>query len=311
MIQTPTAEQFYLLSKASSRHKDLFTELLRSVFDGVQHGKVTEPEIVALAALSAGVHREATKTSLKGGSLCALEWLESQPAFYLAMQAVGLSRGDYPYWQSEFECLIRDWSARESKYYYPPHIYLRRHDYSYLEYVSGLAGAAFGYMTGRSAKAALNSTATVEKIKSRLTEIEDLLAGNLLPEGLSRAVSSSLQIQAAVRILESESSLIAPVISRRNDTDLPARLMASEIIWLHRTMFGDAKIRAVFQLMGLPFIARPLEMRTIERLAVTVKEQSGLRYKLRLEQIRSERAHAPAEREPVAATENDGVSTIY
>ncbi|MNT43442.1 hypothetical protein D3C72_1799150 [compost metagenome] len=123
-----------------------------------------------------------------------------------------------------------------------------------------------------SSRAALEGPATVERMKSLLSELEHLIAAEWLPEESKKKLSYLLKVQRATSYLESADVFASPA-SRRNDNDLPSRLMASELIRLNQEMFSAAHKRAVFQLMGLSFIERPLEMRTIERLIRAEKER--------------------------------------
>jgi hypothetical protein len=312
MSQTPTAEQFLSLSKAASRYRYLFKELFDEVFEGVEQGKVSDAVITDLAKISVKAREMAVRASLAGEGLFALKWLEKESAFRMAKRSTRFN-DDGQDWSTIFERQIRQWDASASPECRP---YISA-ETGYLDFVSGVAEAAHRYMTGQSVREARSSVTTVAEIKLRLSEIEGLLASGTLPEGLLAHISEALQIPRAISILESEAPLLAPV-SSRNDASLPARLMASELIWHFSRKFGDPLISAIYQLLGLFFEPeKQLEKRTLQRLAAEVERQAEQRADIYIEQGRLEEeqlaARAPARTQHEAFTRmaNDSLRAAY
>ncbi|RJG08700.1 hypothetical protein D3879_22695 [Pseudomonas cavernicola] len=312
MSQKPTAEEFLSLSEAASRYHYMIRECLNVVFREVQQGKLTGAEITDLVERSVEAHEMAHEASLGVEGVCALKWLEKQAHFCVAKKAANF-KDDDPGWPTKFESIIRYWN--DSKYSSrSPYLSV---SHEYLDFVSGVGGAAYGYMSGQSLREALNGANTLEEIKSRLLEVESLLAACMLSKSLSAHISDALQIERAVGILDSEAPLITPV-SCRNDANLPARLMASELIWHYERKFGEPLIDAVFQLLGLFFEnENQLEKRTLQRLAAQVNKQAERREEIYLEQGRIEEerlaAMVPArtQREAFARLENERFRAAY
>lgn len=273
MMETPTAAQFNELAMAAERYGKLFYERGAALAYGTFDEEISEDEIVSLSIHLSNANDEAWDLSLGTEGLFVLNWLHEQPAFCLAKEALGFvpldqSKG----WQPRFEQIIRRWASRKNRHGGTLVWSIERESKKFLSYLSGIAKAAHGYITKRRVRAAIDGPEKIEKIKSLLVEIEQLLATEWIPENHRNNLLRLINTRKAINLLENQEIISAP-LSRRNDTDLPARLMASEIIRLHHELFSATHKRAVFHLMGLAFIERPLEMRTIERLAKAEKDR--------------------------------------
>lgn len=205
----------------------------------------------------------------------ALEWLEKQAYFTVAKQATDIDAPrDLP---SVLESIIRSWNSSKYQSSSPHPLPIR-----YLDFISGIGNAAHRHFSGQSLNEARYGAETLKSIKSKLLAIEGLLANNSLPDDLNAQLSDALNIQRTVWIIEREAPLIAPA-SRRNDSHLPARLMAAELIWHHELKFGDPFIKAVSNLLEL-FFKDSLEKRTLQRLVISENEQAVKRAKMYKEQ---------------------------
>lgn len=312
MNQTPTAEQFLSLSKAASRYQYIFTELIEEVFEGVEQGKVTDAEIADLTKLSVKAREMAVKAAVDADGLCALNWLECQAHFTVAKDAAKF-KDDGLDGAALFERMIQEWAASPSLYC-RPYIFAEP---GYLDFVSGIGEAAHRYMTGQSVKEVRSSSVTVKKIKTRLSEIEKLLASDTLPLGVSAHISEALQIPRAIRILESEGPLMKP-LSRRNDAGLPARLMAYDLLWHYQMKFGDPQLRAVSQLLGLFFDNKyQIDVDPLRRFAKELGLQAERRARIYLEQGRVEeerlaaRSPVRTQHEALARLASDSLRAVY
>lgn len=268
----PTAEQFESLAKVFSRYCVHFDSAWRDswVFDGQR--LPSEREVAELVGCAVDISTEAFELCFDDQAGCAFEWLNGRPEFALAKQTVGfrplseaLGEGGY---SGRFERIIRR-CAEQQVNDMSTALRLAGASGRYLKYVSGVSSAAANFMSGRTARAALDGSATFDRMLELVAEFEQLLEADWLPGVPRHRLSASLgRLAGTVEKCRPPSP-----ISKRNDADLPARLMASELIGIHQGMFSATHKRAVFHLMGLPIIDRPIEMRTIERLAKARKER--------------------------------------
>src|SRR5690606_9606747 len=118
------------------------------------------------------------------------------------------------------------------------------------------------YLSKVSVKRSTEGMKTLEKMQNLAGELQDLIFSD--PWFFEDHGELARSIKSISRRLD---TLKPQPVSRRQDSELAARLMAAELIELHYERTRDTSNRAVFQLMGLPGIDKPLEIRTIERLS--------------------------------------------
>lgn len=268
MTNQPSAEQFKALSGIADQYRQLFLEKLRAFKEG-EDKKLSNKEMENFTIFSANASEEAFCSCFDDSTYSTFQWLVNQPSFKIAAQELGFTPLGENGYLDRFERIVRRYTPTESySTWWSLHHSLVRTSSTHLRYVSGVAASLHNYMTGISVRTALNGPTTVERMKSLLTEFGQLLNADWIPEESRRRLT--LHITRAENCLDKDRIADIPA-SRRNDSDLPARLMASELIDLHQIMFSATHKRAVFHLMGLPVLDRPLEMRTIERLAKAKK----------------------------------------
>lgn len=265
MSEIPTAEQFKALAAAYKGYYRLLevrvNERTQKYYD--EKLEITDDEITNLAILFSKDIAEIWAETLK--PLTALEWLENQPSFMLAKQSIGFNKVDQKYFEEIFEHAIRVWAPN---IHLGPYRLTRMIDESsgeYNRYVSRVAEISYEYLTRKRVRAVIDGPAKINRMKSLLAELEQLINNDWMNPYEIKRLSSLVDARGAINYLD-EPYILGNPSSRRNDADLPARLMASSLIGLNRYHFSDPHKRAVFHLMGLPFVERPLEMRTIERL---------------------------------------------
>ncbi|MFA5631459.1 MAG: hypothetical protein WC997_08105 [Porticoccaceae bacterium] len=257
MSEYPTAEQFSALFNSYNRYEEVFIEKWRASTQGLYDDQLSLKKLSAIAEESS---RVAFKTI---NEYNAQIWLSSQPSFTLAVGALGLPTSSTP---QAAERAVASAARLLGSY--------KNHDYRftcqvagmmgiYQKYLAGVAECFANYLTGRSVRAATQGERVLEKMRTLTSELQQLISG---ADFFSERARESLRINIE-RAATDLDRLNYPSASKRQDARLRERLMASEIIRFHHDILGGPMNRAVFQLMGLPFVKGQIEMRTIERLA--------------------------------------------
>lgn len=257
----PTAEQFEALSECFHRyHFEFFTRARRLEYPDQK--SYLPSELTTLAGQLNDAHFECIALSRCPKSASAWDWLEASPAFQMACDALPLE--PTPGFTNIFEQLFTQHYQRGFRSN-PLSYDLEYRAGKYLRYISGIALACHNYLSGKSVRAALSGAETIARMNMLLTQLKQLSASDWISSRNQQALLNHLG--RIDRCLNDHSlTNAAKPLSKRNDVDLASRLMAAEIIQLHTRLFDNPAKRAVFQLMGLPFVEKPLEMRTIERL---------------------------------------------
>ena len=276
MSNQPTIDQFNCLSKAGDVFRAKLLSRLRGKFSQFANTSPTEDEIVELVSFTARSLEEESEAALGvEGKLC-LDWLVSEPAFALASKTLGYQNFSSEEWRDFFDMRIRR-SVRNNNFSESDAFKFTSLSTQYLRNVSCIAEALSGYLSGTRHREVLDGPATIRRMKELLLEFEQLVNVDWMPEHLKERLTSRVQTSGAIRLL-GEPDLLQSPTSRRNDADLPTRLLASELLRINYAYQHSFHKKAVFHLMGLSFIERPLEMRTIERLAKN--EMDSLRERL-------------------------------
>jgi hypothetical protein len=100
--------------------------------------------------------------------------------------------------------------------------------------------------------------------------LEASIAEDWVNPAVLRRLKRLIQTSKAIDLID-EHGLVDQPSSRRKDQALRTRLFAEDIVRLHYERFRTPKKNAVFQLVSLPVIEQPLEMRTIERIIQHVR----------------------------------------
>lgn len=267
MVLYPSAEQFYLLAEAGERYSKTFQDAWQAVRSS--RGITTsEQAIVELAKLAMEVSAQAFESCLEGECLGAFEWLTGRPEFVIAQQAVGFVPLGEEGYSGKFQRIIKtgvELGPERAVWFESRR--LAAASGKYLEYVAGVSQCAAGLISGNAARRALRGDPVFDRIQELTEELQKIIQVDWMPSEAKASLSMHLE-----RLSKSAERHRPATITKRNDPDLPARLMATDLIQLHHSMFSATHKRAVYQLMGLPFISRPLEIRTIERLAKAAKK---------------------------------------
>lgn len=278
-LSVPTTEQFKALAETWSRFEfDFRTGTRQKIYDisDANGGELTSAtvDVNALAIELKEIGDKAHDAALLPEAGIALNWLENQPSFQLALRSLGYYQMPDG-WLPIFEDTIANWLSIGA---YPENLTYRivRRYGSYIRFASGVAQASHRYITKQAANEAIDGFRVLAEIRDRLAEVERLVEHPSTPDS-ARNIWKARSVKRAVDRLNEE-CLLGGAVSRRNDADLPARLMAVEIIQLNWRVTGAAQKRAVFHLMGLPFVQSELEMRTIERLVKAEKERTQKRW---------------------------------
>jgi len=278
MSDYPTADQFYALADMHARYKSAFNDEWLIRLAGVGRKPPHRDDLIAIGIEASDRAFDSAATQQ---AMVAYQWLNSQPSFILAKEAVGFTVS------SSLKIAERAISAMEERL--DPKTAEVRHYQGALErrftffqeYISGVARCSANYISGRSVKTALEVPETLARMQSLTSELQQLISATDWFWGDKQKIMERHLARVSHHL--DEMSTTPP--SRRRDASLPARLMASELIQLHHKVFWRPHNRAVFQLMGLPFIEVQMEMRTIERLAKAERERRKAereRYQARL-----------------------------
>lgn len=263
MDATPTPEQFEALAVAIENFTLNLGERFDAIIDDIGSGPkcpVSEIRLVELSERFKDERENSFQHCFDDDNDAVYNWMDSQPAFQIALQKLGFraSGNSNPYRE-----IIERQIARSN---WRPHLLKAsalRHATLHLAYVGGVAKACHGFTSGKRTKAALEGPKAIQKMLSLMSEIEEIRNNT---DFLGRPISIGGRYWKMTRSSMEDALEHLFSTTKRNDRDLPARLMASEIIRLHVKLFSDAHKNVVFHIMGLPIFDRPLEMKTIERL---------------------------------------------
>lgn len=262
-MDTPTAEQFEALSGAIERYRSELWERVYAL-DKADKDSYTLPELAVLASKLNDAHVDSLNSSLCQASADTFNWLHCTPAFQVAAKSLPIKQAEG--FADFFERQLIQYFQRENgrqRMFWPR---LINGSGFYLEYISGVALACHNYLTGKSVRAALSGAETITRMNRLVDELTQLSMSDWIADKDQGSLFCYIdRVRKEINDIASDRR----PSSKRNDPDLASRLMAGELIRLHGYHFGAPHKRAVFQLMGLPFIERPLEMRTIERLIKT------------------------------------------
>ncbi|WP_425916388.1 hypothetical protein [Pseudomonas sp. GWSMS-1] len=267
-MDTPTAEQFEALSGAFERYRSEFWNRVYTL-DHPDKNAYTSPELAALASKLNDAHRDSFDASLHQASADTYNWLHSTPAFQVATKSLPIRATEG--FADFFERQLIQYYQRENGRQRTLWPRLINGSGLYLDYISGVALACHNYLTGKSVRAALSGAETIARMNRLVDELTQLSASDWIDANDQGSLFG--HITRVGNKINDIASNRRPS-SKRNDPDLATRLMAGELIRLHCYHFDGPHKRAVFQLMGLPFIDKPLEMRTIERLIKAKKKPS-------------------------------------
>ncbi|RMR07380.1 hypothetical protein [Pseudomonas syringae group genomosp. 3] len=263
MRKTPTSAQFENLGTTIEKFivvlNEKFGEITEEVNDEKDY-RLPEPLILELANKFETTRLETVNSCFDSETDATFTWITNEPSFQVALRKVGFTTRDdkNPYVeiisQENIETAWRPYHLRKSAIHYAT---------LHISYVGGLARASYGFLSGKRRKAALEGPKALQNMINLMTEIERI-----------RDTTDFLgqPINIGGRFWEKQKSDMEGTLehlfstTRRDDKDLASRLMASELIRLHMELFYAPHKNAIFHLMGLPFIQRPIEMKTIERL---------------------------------------------
>ncbi|HCJ29535.1 MAG TPA: hypothetical protein DHV63_09620 [Pseudomonas sp.] len=267
--QMPTAEMLLLSANAYEHFRTCTADIIRqhALFQDSDAFRDTEP--VKLARIYKTLFAQAWDQINVEFDLSALNWLENQPAFRMAYESLGLYQLTDDEDLARLEARIR---RRRALRFSPWQI--ADLTGGYLRYMCGICLELYNYVTGRGVSATINGPVAIKRMTDLITEFQRLASEDFFPQESQKALLSHSN-----RLLDRlhRSDFLPSPVTRRNDRDLPARVVATGLIRLHLRHYGEGHKRAVFHLMGLPFIERLLEMRTIERLIKAEQERRTIR----------------------------------
>ncbi|AVB13426.1 MULTISPECIES: hypothetical protein [Pseudomonas syringae group] len=272
MRAIPTSTQFEALGRSVEQFVTLLDAKFSEIIEDVcaePNFHMTDPMILELAENLKSARLEACQLRFDEEADVAYAWLDSEALFQIALQKLGfsVSSDENPYKKiiEEHQRTLTEWR---------PYLIKRsvlRHATLYLSYVSGVAKASSGFITGERRKAALEGPRAIQRMLELMEEIEKIRDNT---DFLGRKVSIGGRFWDLTKSNMEGSLEHLFSTTRRDDKDLATRLMASELIRLHIKLFDAPHKNSVFHLMGLPFIDRPIEMKTIERLVALEKSRA-------------------------------------
>ncbi|WP_160285941.1 hypothetical protein [Pseudomonas knackmussii] len=273
MTQIPTAEEFFQLSMLVENYRKNVRETLRCIEIPEDASALKESDFNRLAAITAKARTNTFHDLLEAST--AWQWLAEQSAFDQAMQSMTKNYAPQDP-KDRMKRLLKQGATRGGNFSHHADWYATRPS-QYIYYLAGLATAADNFLTGRSVRAATEGRSISLKMQALLLEFQKLgSSGWIAP---SDEETLTIRTEKLLTYLQRISP--PPAISRRNDGDLGSRLFATELIQLNQRIYSATHKRAVFHLMGLPLFERPLEMRTIERLAKAERERKKENHDIR------------------------------
>ncbi|MCZ9669832.1 MULTISPECIES: hypothetical protein [Pseudomonas] len=265
MVQIPTAEEFFQLSMLEENYRKNVRESLRCIEFPEDASMLKESDFNRLAVVTAKARTDVFHELLEAST--AWQWLAEQSAFDQAMQS--MTKKYVPQDPKDrMKRLLKQSATRAGNFSHHADWYAARPS-QYIYYLAGLATAADNFLTGRSVRAATEGRSISLKMQALLLEFQRLGGSGWL----APAEEETLSTRTEKLLTYLQRITPQPAVSRRNDGDLGSRLFAIELIRLNQRIYSATHKRAVFHLMGLPLFERPLEMRTIERLAKAERER--------------------------------------
>lgn len=270
MAEIPTADQFYKLSLVADRCEDLGSKAISFELDALAVHGYRDQDVSAVAAACAKLLKEKHDEALGDECRATLKWIEAEPAFAMAFKSLGYITVEDDHWDGPIRRELERWVPKlrdnkaASSYYLSTA--LARIPNHYPKYISRLADACYRYISGVGHRTVIEGPSTIRRLKDLIAEFDEVLNTEWLPDSLRTNLAYSLRTKSALEALKYHGDIASPA-SRRNDADLPTRLFATDLLRVNQEMFRSFHKKSVFHLMGLSFVDRPLEMRTIERLA--------------------------------------------
>lgn len=263
MRDIPTPAQFDSLEKAIEQFilvlGQRFGEITEKISNDLDY-HLPDALISGLAEEFKAARSEAIQSCFNDETDIAYAWLDREPSFQIAMQKLGFtaSSGQNPY-----EKIIEIHNNRTKWRSHHLKKSVIRHATLHLAYVGGVARASSGFITGNRRKAAIEGPKAIQRMLELMEQIEEIQKST---DFLGQPISIGGRFWE--RTKSNMEGTLEHLFSttKRDDQDLAARLMASELIRLHIKLFSAPHKNSVYLLMGLPFIERPMEMKTIERL---------------------------------------------
>ncbi len=270
MTEIPTPENFLELSLVADKFVEQASRAIVFELDKLPGARHTDSSLAETAIACAKLLEEKYNEVLSAECKRTIEWFEAEPAFAMAFKSLSYVKVSENHWEGPILRELERWRANV-RLDRGPHagsmaLKIARVPCHYLTYLSLVAGASYRYVSGIGHRAVIEGPSTIRRLKDLISELEDVLGAEWLPDDLRKNLGYSLRTGAALRDLNThDENVFTP--SRRNDIDLPARLFATDLLRIHQQIFQSFHKKSVFHLMGLSFVSRPLEMRTIERLA--------------------------------------------
>jgi hypothetical protein len=264
----PTPESLYSLSLDVDRYLEDTSRALTRELDQSIHSDFCETDLPKLTASCTKLIAAKHKEFINGDCKPVLEWLEAEPAFAMAKKYLKFVKVEDSHWEASILRELERWlpSLRLGRHSSFLAHKLIRLTSSYIKYVSRVAEAAYRYTSRLGYVAAVEGPSTIRCLQALVTELGKVMKTSWLPEDLKQSLKHSLRTKSALDDLNMWAEKMSSG-SLRNDIDLPTRLFATDLLRIHQESFNSHHKKAVFLLMGFSFVDRPLEMRTIERLA--------------------------------------------
>jgi hypothetical protein len=273
MKDLPEIRDFQELGKAFDLYRYDFVKTLTELLMPYKGTRIHENNLERLSEQIEEARGKAHSRAIGNAAQVGLRWLNSQPGFMIAAQTVGVSSTEEARWTSANNSALQRWVTSSAPTAAIAHS-LARMAGMQLAYASNVADATHKYLSGTSRHLAIEGPASLAAMKQLLIEFDTLLAVEWVPELTRRQLSELIKAQRAISFIEHLQTDASPV-SKRNDADLAGRLFVSELLRSHQNLFSAFHKRAVFQLAGLPFVEKPIEMKTIDRMVAIEKGREG------------------------------------
>ncbi|WP_434698850.1 hypothetical protein [Pseudomonas sp. D1-1] len=268
----PTSTQFDALERAVDEFVGLLDKRFGEITKDISNEpgfRLTEPMISELAENLKTARFEAFQSCFDDENEVAYAWLNSEPSFQIALHKLGFTAsGDKNPYEKIIEERQRTRTKWRSQFIKDSAL---RHATLHVIYMGGVAKASSGFITGERRKAALEGPKAIQRMLDLMEEIEEIRKNT---DFLGRPVSIGGRFWEMAKSNMEGSLEHLFSTTKRDDKDLATRLMASELIRLHLKLFSAPHKNSIYHLMGLPFIDRPIEMKTIERLVTLEKART-------------------------------------
>jgi|TARA_Y100000780_G_C13609265_1_gene387815 hypothetical protein len=241
MQAAPTLEEFRALANVATRYR----HQMESVVEPLLQAALESPDKAHRDELPRNLEKLTAQLSemTLDEARPALDWLENQPAWAMALQAAGFTTNN-PDWRTA-RCekfaskLIEQYDQNPERFMMYGHMEsLIRITGEYLEYVSGVASALCNYLSNSRVRAAIEGPAHASKIKRLLQELEASIAEDWVNPAVLRRLKRLIQTSKAIDLID-EHGLVDQPSSRRKDQALRTRLFAEDIVRLHYERFRE------------------------------------------------------------------------